>query len=101
MDSSFSIDVAFNMPFYLGLTVTFHILLSITFLGFKNLLYQLGTFVRGLRNGKGGVGTSVMSRYDLTPSDTTLPFLMKRRQFPVIPAFAMTINKSQGQSFIF
>jgi len=24
---------------------------------------------------------------------------MKRNQFPLIPAFAMTINKSQGQSF--
>lgn len=34
----------------------------------------------------------------LTPSDTKLPFKMRRRQFPLSVAFAMTINKSQGQS---
>ncbi|XP_020872716.1 ATP-dependent DNA helicase PIF1-like [Arabidopsis lyrata subsp. lyrata] len=34
----------------------------------------------------------------ITPSDTKLPFRMRRRQFPVSLAFAMTINKSQGQS---
>ena len=38
-------------------------------------------------------------RIDLEPSESSLPFRMKRRQFPVILAFAMTINKSQGQSF--
>ncbi|EOA15301.1 hypothetical protein CARUB_v100281120mg, partial [Capsella rubella] len=35
---------------------------------------------------------------NLTPSDTKLPFKMRRRQFPLSLAFAMTINKSQGQS---
>lgn len=35
----------------------------------------------------------------ITPSDTRLPFQLKRVQFPVIPSFAITINKSQGQSF--
>ncbi|XP_010445485.1 PREDICTED: ATP-dependent DNA helicase PIF1-like [Camelina sativa] len=35
---------------------------------------------------------------NLTPSDTKLPFKMHRRQFPLSVAFAMTINKSQGQS---
>ncbi|XP_037049075.1 uncharacterized protein LOC119083457, partial [Bradysia coprophila] len=43
--------------------------------------------------------TVFITRLDITPSDSTLPFKMKRRQFPLIPAFAMTINKSQGQSF--
>ena len=34
----------------------------------------------------------------LTPSDTGLPFTFTRRQFPIKPAMAMTINKSQGQT---
>jgi len=38
-------------------------------------------------------------RIDLAPSDVNLPFILKRRQFPIIPAYAMTINKSQGQTF--
>ena len=37
----------------------------------------------------------------LIPSDTRLPFAFQRKQFPIIPSFAMTINKSQGQSFNF
>lgn len=40
-----------------------------------------------------------LPRIDLAPTDTDLPFTLKRRQFPVIPAFAITINKAQGQSF--
>ena len=38
-------------------------------------------------------------RIDLAPSDVSLPFILRRRQFPVIPAFAVTINKSQGQTY--
>lgn len=38
-------------------------------------------------------------RIIFTPSDTNLPFILKRRQFPILPAYAMTINKSQGQTF--
>ncbi|EOA38774.1 hypothetical protein CARUB_v10010998mg [Capsella rubella] len=40
----------------------------------------------------------IIPRMLITPSDTRLPFKMRRRQFPVSVAFAMTINKSQGQS---
>ena len=44
-------------------------------------------------------GNSVfILRMPLTPSDTDLPFEMKRIQFPIRPAFAMTISKSQGQT---
>jgi ATP-dependent DNA helicase PIF1 len=35
---------------------------------------------------------------NLIPSDPGLPFKFERRQFPLVPCFAMTINKSQGQS---
>ena len=56
-------------------------------------------------------------RIDLAPTDTTLPFILRRRQFPIIPAYnkqvagtisnysgtisnySGTINKSQGQTF--
>jgi ATP-dependent exoDNAse (exonuclease V) alpha subunit len=41
----------------------------------------------------------LIPRIDMAPTDTTLPFVLKRRQFPVMPAYAITINKSQGQSF--
>ena len=45
------------------------------------------------------IGSCVfISRIELSPSDTILPFILKRRQIPVIMAFAMPINKSQGQT---
>ena len=34
----------------------------------------------------------------LIASDSGLPFDLRRLQYPVRPAFAMTINKSQGQT---
>ncbi|XP_009805045.2 uncharacterized protein [Nicotiana sylvestris] len=37
-------------------------------------------------------------RMTLMPSDTKIPFKFQQRQFPIVVSFAMTINKSQGQS---
>ena len=34
----------------------------------------------------------------MIPSDNIFPFHMKRKQFPVRPAFAITSNKAQGQT---
>ena len=34
----------------------------------------------------------------LMPSDETMPIKFPRKQFPICVSFAMTINKSQGQS---
>uniref|UniRef100_A0A0D3CNQ2 ATP-dependent DNA helicase n=1 Tax=Brassica oleracea var. oleracea TaxID=109376 RepID=A0A0D3CNQ2_BRAOL len=42
--------------------------------------------------------TVVIPRLSITPSDNKLPFKMRRRQLLIAVAFAITINKSQGQS---
>jgi ATP-dependent exoDNAse (exonuclease V) alpha subunit len=39
-----------------------------------------------------------ITRIGMTPSDKRIPFRFRRRQFPLAVCFAMTINKSQGQS---
>ena len=38
-------------------------------------------------------------RIHLIPADSDLPFQFRRLQYPIRPCFAMTINKSQGQTF--
>ncbi|XP_019155261.1 PREDICTED: uncharacterized protein LOC109152142 [Ipomoea nil] len=44
-------------------------------------------------------GTKVLiPRMSMSPSDTRLPFKFQRRQFPLMLSYAMTINKSQGQT---
>ena len=42
--------------------------------------------------------TVLIPRIALQPTDESFPFVWQRRQFPVRLAFAMTINKSQGQT---
>lgn len=44
-------------------------------------------------------GTRILiPRIHMCPSEAILPFPLERTQFPIIPAFAITINKAQGQS---
>ena len=40
----------------------------------------------------------IIPRIMLISTSATLPFTMRRKQFPVRPAFAMTSNKSQGRT---
>ncbi|CAK9299628.1 unnamed protein product [Gordionus sp. m RMFG-2023] len=69
--------------------------LSISGLPPHKLLLKIGAeFVSG-----SFLSTKVLiPRISLIPTDSGLPFSFKRRQFPVRPAFVMTINKAQGQT---
>jgi len=65
--------------------------LTVTHLGNNTIV---ATVITGKR-----AGTRVfIPRMNLIPSDPGLPFKFRRRQFPLMLCFAMTINKSQGQS---
>ncbi|XP_050878450.1 uncharacterized protein LOC127082252 [Lathyrus oleraceus] len=49
-------------------------------------------------SGKNIGGVIYIPRMDMTPTQSPWPFKMTRRQFPITICYAMTINKSQGQS---
>jgi len=51
------------------------------------------TFMNGPRTGQ----LSYIPKIDLTPSDSNLPITFKKRQFPIKPAYDMSINIAQGQ----
>jgi ATP-dependent DNA helicase PIF1 len=63
----------------------------------KNLTDNL--IVAEIASGKNKGESIFLPRMSMSPTDSDLPFKLKRLQFPVLLAFAMTINKSQGQTF--
>ncbi|GJY00786.1 ATP-dependent DNA helicase PIF1-like protein [Tanacetum coccineum] len=68
--------------------------------GTRLIITDLGQFVirAQILTGSNVGQTVLISRITLTSTQTQWPFVMKRQQFPVKPCYAMTINKSQGQS---
>lgn len=68
--------------------------------GTRLVITQLGSHIIEAKIISGNnIGMKVfVPRLLLTPSDIKLPFKFQRRQYPLVVCFAMTINKSQGQS---
>jgi ATP-dependent DNA helicase PIF1 len=68
--------------------------------GTRLIVTRLGTYVTEAKIISGSnIGDKVfIPRLSLVPSDKRLPFKFQRRQFPLTVSYAMTINKSQGQS---
>jgi hypothetical protein len=68
--------------------------------GTRLIVTRLGTYVIEARIITGSnIGDKVfIPKLSLIPSDKRLPFKFERLQFPLTVSFAMTINKSQGQS---
>lgn len=63
-------------------------------------MLNLGTRIieAKILTGQHSGNTVFLPRITIIPSDPGLPFDLKRRQFPIRPAFGITINKSQGQT---
>ncbi|XP_058784536.1 uncharacterized protein LOC131659346 [Vicia villosa] len=68
--------------------------------GTRLIITKMGKYVVEAKVISGSnIGQKVyIPRLSLTPSDKRIPFKFQRRQFPLAVSFAMTINKSQGQS---
>lgn len=49
-------------------------------------------------SGKNVGNLTYIPRMSMSPSQSPWPFKLIRRQFPIIVSYAMTINKSQGQT---
>ena len=66
----------------------------------RDEITQLGSHViQGRIISGNNIGHTVLiPRMIMSPSDTSFPFKFQRRQFSLTVCFAMTINKSQGQS---
>ncbi|XP_071145362.1 ATP-dependent DNA helicase PIF1-like [Mytilus edulis] len=68
--------------------------------GTRLCVLNLGTRIieAKILTGQHSGNTVFLPRITIIPSDPGLPFDLKRRQFPIRPAFGITINKSQGQT---
>ncbi|XP_074377791.1 uncharacterized protein LOC141719319 [Apium graveolens] len=68
--------------------------------GTRLIVTRLGKWsIRGDIISGAKVGQNVtIPRIIMSPKESKWPFKLNRRQLPVAPCFAMTINKSQGQS---
>ncbi|KAI3854788.1 hypothetical protein MKX03_015873 [Papaver bracteatum] len=68
--------------------------------GTRLIVTQLGEKVieATILTGPGTGNTVFIPRIVMTTPESSLPFILHRRQFPVRICYAMTINKSQGQS---
>ena len=68
--------------------------------GTRLIITRLGTHVLEADVITGShIGDKVyIPRMSLSPSDRSMAVNFERRQFPIIVSYAMTINKSQGQS---
>lgn len=51
-------------------------------------------------SGTSAAHRTFIPRIPLSPSESSLPVKLVRRQFPVKRAWAMSINKAQGQTFV-
>ena len=69
--------------------------------GTRLIVRNLHTYVidAEILTGKNTGDLVLIPRIKLAPSDTSLPFLLERTQFPIRVSYCMTINKSQGQTF--
>nr|GEU58313.1 ATP-dependent DNA helicase PIF1-like [Tanacetum cinerariifolium] len=90
-----------DLAFCLGSTAFCLLQKGVAFCANCLIITELGEFVFKAKILTGShVGDTVLIHriiLTLTSTQSKWPFVLKRRQYPVRPCYAMTINKSQGQ----
>ena len=68
--------------------------------GTRLIIRRIGQYVLqvSVPGANGGQQLELIPRFTLSTLPNGFPFILTRKQFPIKVCFAMTINKSQGQS---
>ena len=69
--------------------------------GAEVLLLSIHDFSISVQMSSGQTAVLPRINFSIDPEMSGLPFTLQRRQYPIIPAYALTVHRVQGQTLRF